>query len=169
MGKIMNIKARKKRAPTEGFAYLYHSMLEYADGLSNTEVLDICYDLYVAYLDSMRWDFPGVRFEEMRKKDFSSRVRASSKHYQTSVQYYKSLDFLLNHIVDACLQAKQHNTVLEMRRYLEEKASYFHAVTGVALRSDKTVYSACAYGLIPAENEPKHVFSNVYEHWRDVT
>lgn len=166
MGKIMNIKTRKKRAPVAGFSYIYGAMMEYSDDFTSAEAMDICYDLYVAYTDSMRWDFPGTRFEEKRKKDFERSIRASSRRYQTSVQYYKALDFLLNHIVDACLQAKQHKTVQEMRRYVDEKAAFFHAATGVPLRSRSTVYHACAYGLLPAANEPKHIFANGPDRWR---
>lgn len=169
MGKIMDIKTRQKRASILGFSYLHGSMLEYADGFTSERIAEICYDLYIAYIDSMRWDFPDVRFEEGRKKYFIEYILLTSKQYRTSVQLYKALDYLLDHITDACLKAKQLKTVQEMRRYAEEKAAFFHAMTGVPLRSHSTVYHACAYSLIPARNEPRHVFFHACERRRNAT
>jgi len=167
MGKIMNIKTRKKRAPLEGFAYLYHALLSYDSDFSQAEAQDICYDLYVAYIDTLRWDFPTARFEEKRKKYMVDLLRQSKDSYKTPIQMLKSLDYLLHHINDNCLQAKQYETLKNMRRYTNDLAAFFRATTGIDIRSRQTVYNACAYGLIPADNEPRRVFASHCTEWKE--
>lgn len=166
MGRITQIKARKKRGSVEGFAYLYQSMLRYCENFNRSDVESICYDLYIAYVDTLRWEFPRTRFEEKRKKDFVVVLMDQTQFYQTSVQFYKSLEFVLNHINEACLKAQQLKTYQRMHRFSEEKWMLFYTLTGCSLRSNETVYHACAYSLLPSSNEPQRVFASGRSPWR---
>ena len=162
MRKIIGLKERQRRGHIKGFAMLYNYLINMDYAIDKEDAVLLIYSLYTSYIDTLRWDFQAERISEVSEAIFGMLVYEYENNYKTPVQFWKSMQYLLDHININCLSSSQQQMVITAIDFMEESRNIFRAITNVSIDSHFTVYNACAYSLIPDANEPNKMFSKRY-------
>ena len=137
-----------------GYAHLYRSLLRFCD-LSSREARELVYTLNTANLDSFRYINLYHHAKEMGYVAFcNSLERIRLRPYRTEVQLYKSLAALKRNIIPAALTAEQREALATLRYLMRSLELSFYKAFGLEIYDMLTVYSDCADGLVPHDNEP---------------
>ena len=119
-----------------GYVHLYRSLLRFYD-MPENEIREMLYLLNTANLDFCGW------LEEM-----------DCRPYRTEVQLYKALLFLKRSVDRDLIVTSQREALQTLRCILSNIEYRFYKAYGMEIEDKRTVYSDCAYRLVPREDEP---------------
>jgi hypothetical protein len=141
------------RIPIDGYIYLYRSLLRFCD-MNTGEAKELLYTLNTANIDSYAYSHPDARLRESSPLTFCRRLDICHRPYRTEVQLYKSLCALLRGIDREAITAAQCEAASHlccMTRSIEYR---FFRTYGLEIDDMRTVYSLCAWNLVPKDDEP---------------
>ena len=149
-----------KIVPIPGYIHLYRSLLRFCDRPS-AELKEMLYLLNTANLDSYSFYHPDAQITESGPVAFCRWLdRRYARPYRTEVQLYKAMLFLQRSIDREIIITSQREA-LQMLRCITGNLEYrFYKTYGMEIEDKRTVYSECAYRLIPKETEPSVCLMN---------
>ena len=139
------------------FAYLYHSLIQ----LYEMHALDaacLTYELYTANIDSYETHHPLETLYEADPIAFVFAIQKRGRPYKTHIQFYKSIQALLQSMDWDCLSFSQKKAARCLKGILNQIGWHFYNVYGMDIENRKTVYRQCRSHLIPDQNEPEEPF-----------
>ena len=161
--------------PIPGYVHLYRSMLRFYD-MPSAELKEMLYLLNTANLDSYGFHHPEAHVVESGPVAFCGWLdHRYARPYRTEVQLYKSLLALKRSIDRDCIVTVQlyksllalkrsidrdcivtsQREALQMLRCVISNLEYrFYKAYNMEFEDKRTVYSECAFRLIPREDEP---------------
>jgi len=143
-----------------GYSHLYRSLLRFCN-MSTNEAKSLVYRLNTANLDSARYNTPGIYAAESTPYTFSSAIeRFECRPYRTEVQLYKSLCALDKNIMHTAITDEQKEALAQLLCIISNVEYRFYKTFGVEIYDELTVYSECAFGLMPREDEPSVCMMN---------
>lgn len=147
----------------KGFAHLYRSFLHYCN-MRHGEAAILTWLLNTANLDSYRAYDPDAAVSEMPAVDFCRRIESPVvRPYHTEIQFYKSMLALYNNIDYNPITESQRDARRKLRCIIGNVSSRFSKYYGIDIDDPETVFSICAYSLIPSDWEPDCRFMDEYE------
>lgn len=135
------------------FAYLYHSLV-HLSGMRPVDAACLIYELYTANIDSFETHNPDHLIKEANPIAFAFIIRKRGRPYKTKVQFYKSIQALLESMDWSCLTFSQKKAVKYLQGIRSQIDWQFYDTCGMDIESDVTVYNDCRNHLNPGANEP---------------
>ena len=137
-----------------GYSHLYRSLLRFCS-MANGEAKSLVYRLNTANLDSARYRNPDVYAAESTPYVFACCIeRFDCRPYRTEVQLYKALCALEKSIIRAAITDEQREALAQMHCIMKNLEFRFYKTFGMEIFDAPTIYSECAFGLVPWEDEP---------------
>ena len=143
-----------------GYSHLYRSLLRFCN-MATGEAKSLVYRLNTANLDSARFRTPNIHAVESTPYVFGCCIeRFDCRPYRTEVQLYKSLCALEKSIIRAAIIDDQREALAKLRCIISNLEYRFYKTFGTEIFDAPTVYSECAFGLVPWEDEPSVCMMN---------
>ena len=140
--------------PIPGYVHLYRSMLRFYD-MPSAELKEMLYLLNTANLDSYGFHHPEAHVVESGPVAFCGWLdHRYARPYRTEVQLYKSLLALKRSIDRDCIVTSQREALQMLRCVISNLAYRFYKAYNMEFEDKRTVYSECAFRLIPREDDP---------------
>ena len=140
--------------PIPGYVHLYRSMLRFYD-MPSAELKEMLYLLNTANLDSYGFHHPEAHVVESGPVAFCGWLdHRSARPYRTEVQLYKSLLALKRSVDRDCIVTSQREALQMLRCVISNLEYRFYKAYNMEFEDKRTVYSECAFRLIPHEDEP---------------
>ncbi len=140
--------------PIPGYVHLYRSMLRFYD-MPSAELKEMLYLLNTANLDSYGFHHPEAHVVESGPVAFCGWLdHRYARPYRTEVQLYKSLLALKRSIDRDCIVTSQREALQMLRCVISNLEYRFYKAYNMEFEDKRTVYSECAFRLIPHEDEP---------------
>ena len=151
-----------------GYVHLYRSMLRFYD-MPSAKLKEMLYLLNTANLDSYGFHHPEAHVVESGPVAFCGWLdHRYARPYRTEVQLYKSLLALkrsidrdcksllaLKRSIDRdCIVTSQREALQMLRCVISNLEYRFYKAYNMEFEDKRTVYSECAFRLIPREDEP---------------
>lgn len=137
-----------------GYVHLYRSLLRFYD-MPENEVREMLYLLNTANLDCYAYYHPEVRVIESGPVAFCGWLEGMDCHpYCTEVQLYKALLFLKRSVDRDLIVTSQREALQTLKCIISNIEYHFYKAYGMEIKDKRTVYSDCAYRLVPKEDEP---------------
>ena len=137
-----------------GYVPLYRSLLRFYD-MPENEIREMLYLLNTANLDCYAYYHPEVHVIESGPVAFCGWLEEMDcRPYRTEVQLYKALLFLKRSVDRDLIVTSQREALQTLRCILSNIEYRFYKAYGMEIEDKRTVYSDCAYRLVPREDEP---------------
>lgn len=137
-----------------GYAHLYRSLLRFYE-MPENEVKEMLYLLNTANLDCFGCYHPEIKVIESGPVMFCNWLdNMPCRPYRTEVQLYKALLFLKRSIDRDLIITSQREALQTLRCIISNIEYRFYKAYGMEIEDKRTVYEACAYQLVPREDEP---------------
>jgi len=136
-----------------GYTHLYRSLLRFCH-MKTGEAKEFLFTLNTANIDSYLYSHPYARLHESTPFVFCSKLDTHLRPYRTEVQLYKSLCALKRGIDREVITATQREGVSRLRCLIGNIEYRFFKTYGFEIDDMRTVFSLCAFSLIPKEDEP---------------
>lgn len=140
--------------PVKGYVHLYRSLLRFYD-MPENEIKEMLYLLNTANMDCYGCYHPERRLIESGPVTFSLWLdNMDCRPYRTEVQLHKALMFLKRSVERDMIITAQREALQTLRCILSNIEYRFYKAYSMEIEDKRTVYEACAYHLIPKEDEP---------------
>jgi len=136
-----------------GYIHLYRSLIRFLN-IPSSKAKEMLYFLNTANLDSFIGAHPNTRIIESDPVAFCRRLDQFRRPYRTEVQLYKSMIALLANIDSRLIVSTQREAVQWLRSLTGDVQHHFYRAYGIEIDDKSTVYSECAFRLVPREDEP---------------
>jgi hypothetical protein len=132
---------------------MYRSLLRF-HGKRTGEAKELHFTHNTANLDSYVYAHPDARLRESSPFTFCKKLDGRLRPYRTEVQLYKSLCALERGIDREAVTSSQREAVSRLRCLISGIEYRFFKTYGMEIDDRRTVYSLCAFSLVPKDNEP---------------
>ena len=123
--------------------------------MPENEIREMLYLLNTANLDCYAYYHPEVHVIESGPVAFCGWLEEMDcRPYRTEVQLYKALLFLKRSVDRDLIVTSQREALQTLRCILSNIEYRFYKAYGMEIEDKRTVYSDCAYRLVPREDEP---------------
>jgi hypothetical protein len=122
--------------------------------MKSAEAKEFLYILGTANADSYAYAHPEARIRESSPAVFCGRLDNYLRPYRTEVQMYKSLCALIRSIDREVITGPQREALQKLRCLASDLEGRFIRTYGMEIDDRRTVYSECAFRLVPDEDEP---------------
>jgi hypothetical protein len=139
--------------PLAGYVHMYRSLLRFL-GMRTGEAKELLLTLNTANLDSYAYAHPDVRLRESSPFTFCKKLDGKLRPYRTEVQLYKSLCALGRGVDREAVTSSQREAVSRLRCLVSGIEYRFFKTYGIEIDDRRTVYSLCAFSLVPKDDEP---------------
>lgn len=137
-----------------GYAHLYRSLLRFYD-MPSGQIKEMLYMLNTANLDCYRYYHPERHVFESGPVAFNDWLENPSfRPYRTEVQLYKALLALKRGIDYEIIITAQREALQTLRCIISNIEYRFYKAYGMEIDDKRTVFSDCAFWLVPRDSEP---------------